>query len=58
MTLVKKWRKDWQGGLVTGGASTAYTLSTNETITLADGPSPCRLAAAAEHNLRCDAQGT
>ena len=39
MSLIKKWVKDWQGGLVTGGSSTAYTLTTNETLALADGVS-------------------
>jgi microcystin-dependent protein len=37
MAGVAKLIKDWRGGLVTGGTSTAYTLTTNEGLTLADG---------------------
>ena len=45
MSLVKKLVKDWQGGLVTAGSSTAYTLTTNETLALADGVSVvCRMS--------------
>lgn len=45
MALIKKWCKDWQGGLVTAGTSTAYTLTTNEGLTLADGVKvKCRMS--------------
>lgn len=37
MALIKKYVKDQQGVTATGGTSTAYTLTSNETITLADG---------------------
>ncbi len=44
MAGIAKWLKDWQGGLVTAGTATAYTLTTNETLTLADGVSvTCRM---------------
>ena len=60
MALVKKLILDWQGGLVTGGSSTAYTLTTNETLTLADGVSvTCRMSvtSGAAPTLNVDSMG-
>ena len=60
MALIKKWCKDWQGGLVTGGASTAFTLTTNEVLALADGVSvKCRMHATsgASPTLNVDSTG-
>lgn len=60
MSVVKKWVLDWQGALVTGGSSTAYTLTTNETLTLADGVSvTCRMSATngASPTLNVDSTG-
>jgi hypothetical protein len=41
MAAVAKVRKDIAGMLVTTGTSTAYSLTTNETLTLADGVTVC-----------------
>lgn len=61
MAIIKKWVKDWQGGLVTGGSSTAFTLTTNETLTpLADGFSVvCRMhtTSGAAPTLNVDSTG-
>lgn len=60
MALIKKWVKDWQGSLVTGGSSTAYTLATNETLALADGVAvTCRMSATngAAPTLNVDSTG-
>lgn len=60
MAAIKKWLKDWQGALVTGGISTAYTLTTNEGLTLADGVSvTCRMSATsgATPTLNVDSTG-
>src|SRR5262245_32754962 len=46
MAAVKRYALDRSGVLVTGGSSTAYTLTTNETLTLADGITVrCRMSA-------------
>ena len=44
MSIIKKLVLDWQGGLVTGGSSTAYTVTTQGGIALTDGMSvTCRI---------------
>jgi hypothetical protein len=59
MARVKAWAKDWQGGLVTGGTSTAYTLTTNEGITLADGVTvTARMSATSGATPTLDVDGT
>jgi hypothetical protein len=46
MAAVAEYRRDISGMLVTGGTSTAYTLTTNEVLTLADGVTVvCRMSA-------------
>lgn len=60
MAAIKKWFKDSSGSLVTGGSSTAYTLTTNEGLTLADGVRvTCRMHAScgASPTLNVDSTG-
>lgn len=54
MAAVAKWRDDLSGNLVTGGTSTAYTVSTNQVLTsLVDG-----FRFAARINLTCGTDPT
>lgn len=60
MAAVAEFRKDIAGMLVTGGTSTAYTLTTNEGLTLADGVVVvCRMSATngAAPTLNVDSTG-
>ena len=60
MAAVAKFRKDIAGMLLTAGTSTAYTLTTNETLTLADGVTvTCRMSATngASPTLNVDGTG-
>jgi hypothetical protein len=60
MVAVKKWCLDWQGSLVTGGGATAYTVTTNEVLSLVDGISiTCRMHATngATPTLNVDSTG-
>lgn len=60
MAAVAKFRKDIAGMLVTAGTSTAYTLTTNETLVLADGVTvTCRMSATngASPTLNVDSTG-
>ena len=61
MAAVAKWRDDQSGNLVTGGTSTAYTLTTNQVYTaLTDGISvTCRMSATngASPTLNVDSLG-
>lgn len=60
MAMIKKISLDFHGGSVTGGSSTAYILTTNEVLALADGVSvTCRMHAAngAAPTLNVDGTG-
>ena len=60
MAAVAKFRKDIAGMLLTAGTSTAYTLTTNETLVLADGVTvACRMSATngAAPTLNVDSTG-
>lgn len=61
MAAIAKWRDDMSGNLVTGGTSTAYTLTTNQVYTaLTDGISvTCRMSATngASPTLNVDSLG-
>lgn len=61
MAAIAKWRDDQSGNLVTGGTSTAYTLTTNQVFTaLTDGISvTCRMSATngASPTLNVDSLG-